>query len=225
MFSLKSMTKLEALTWPHNHSLEKNQVPRELALIAIFLACLLVQWYSYGGSWTWVTLLPILNGILKLLFAFVFVFLHMCTNNSFHLIIKILYIQFSSVFLPILETLLVQGFILNGDLQFSKFLKNTICIGLCKLKCTEKRFIPLTPLHFSLSLSPIKEFKGRPEAATWIVLYHTSFRNYKAISLQVPSLLSILLGGNWERWVANSVAPACNGRGGGHEQEISNAGR
>jgi hypothetical protein len=31
------------LYWPHNYSLEKNQVPRELALIAITLACLLVQ--------------------------------------------------------------------------------------------------------------------------------------------------------------------------------------
>jgi hypothetical protein len=29
--------------WPHNYSLEKNQVPREVALIAISLACLLVQ--------------------------------------------------------------------------------------------------------------------------------------------------------------------------------------
>jgi len=45
-------------------------------------------------------------------------------------------------------------------------------------------------------LSPIKEFKGRPEAATWNVLYYTSFRNYAAISLQVPSILSILLALN-----------------------------
>ncbi len=29
--------------WPHNYSLEKNQVPRELALIAISLACLEAQ--------------------------------------------------------------------------------------------------------------------------------------------------------------------------------------
>jgi hypothetical protein len=55
--------------WPHNYSLEKNQVPRELALIAISLACLLVQLYSYGGSWKWVTIPLILIGILKLLFA------------------------------------------------------------------------------------------------------------------------------------------------------------
>jgi hypothetical protein len=29
--------------WPHNYSLEKNQVPRELTLIAISLACLVAQ--------------------------------------------------------------------------------------------------------------------------------------------------------------------------------------
>jgi hypothetical protein len=52
---------------------------------------------------------------------------------------------------------------LKGDLQFSKFLKNTICIGLCKLKCTEKRFIPLTPLLFLPEFVPHTEFKGRPE--------------------------------------------------------------
>ncbi len=58
--------------WPHNYSLEKNQVPREGALTAISLACLLVQWYSYVGSWKWVTILHILIGIFKLLFAICF---------------------------------------------------------------------------------------------------------------------------------------------------------
>jgi hypothetical protein len=85
---------------------------------------------------------------------------------------------------------------LKGDLQFSKFLKNTICIGLCKLKCTEKRFIPFTPLHFLPEFVPHTEFKGRPEDAKWNVLNHTSFRNYAPFSLQVPSILSILLEAN-----------------------------
>ena len=84
---------------------------------------------------------------------------------------------------------------LKGGLQFSKFLKNTICIGLCKLKCTEKRFIPFPPLHFLPEFVPHTEFKGRPEDAKWNVLNHTSFRNYAPFSLQVPSILSILLGG------------------------------
>ena len=93
---------------------------------------------------------------------------------------------------------------LKGDLQFSKFLKNTICIGLCKLKCTEKRFIPFPPLHFLPEFVPHTEFKGRPEDTKWNVLYHTALRNYAAISLQVPSILSILLAsvssptGRWE---------------------------
>jgi hypothetical protein len=37
--------------------------PRELALIAIYLACLVAQLNSYGRSWKWVTILPILVGI------------------------------------------------------------------------------------------------------------------------------------------------------------------
>jgi hypothetical protein len=33
----------DVLYWPHNYFLEKNQVPRELTLIAISLACLVAQ--------------------------------------------------------------------------------------------------------------------------------------------------------------------------------------
>jgi hypothetical protein len=47
----------------------------------------------------------------------------------------------------------------------------------------------LDPPHFSL----VTTFKGRPEDAKWNVLNHTSFRNYAPFSLQVPSILSILL--------------------------------
>jgi hypothetical protein len=32
-------------------------------------------------------------------------------------------------------------------------------MGLCKLKCTEKRFIPLTPLHFFPQLVPMQNLK------------------------------------------------------------------
>jgi hypothetical protein len=68
-----------------------------------------------------------------------------------------------------------------------------MCIGLCKLKCTEKRFLPFTPLHFLPEFVPHTEFKGRPEESKWNVLNHTSFGNYAPFSLQVPSILSILL--------------------------------
>jgi hypothetical protein len=44
------------------------------------------------------------------------------------------------------------------------------------------------------SVVPHTEFKGSPESATWNVLYHTSLRIYASFSLQVPSILSILLG-------------------------------
>jgi hypothetical protein len=113
----------------------------------------------------------------------------MCTINCFHLIVNILYTQLSSVFYLSLELSWCSVSFLKGDLQFSKFLKNTICIGLC----TEKRFIPSPPPHFLPEFVPHTEFKGRPEDAKWNVLYHTALRNYAAISLQVPSILSILL--------------------------------
>ncbi len=128
--------------------------------------------------------------------VFVFVFLHMCSNNCLHLIVKILYITTLQCFYLSWELSWCRVSVLKGDLQFLKFLKNTISIGLCKLKCTEKRFMPFTPLHFLPQFVPHTEFKGRTEYATWNVLYHTSFRNYAAISLQVPSILSILLGIN-----------------------------
>jgi hypothetical protein len=105
-------------------------------------------------------------------------------------------LQISSVFYLSLELSWCRVSFLKGDLQLSKFLKNTICIGLCKLKCTEKRFISFTPLHFLPEFVPHAEFKGRPEDAKWNVLNHTSFRNYVPFSLQVPSILSILLGFN-----------------------------
>ncbi len=102
-------------------------------------------------------------GFLSYGLPFVFVFLHICTINYFHLIVNILYIictlQLSSVFYLSLELSWCRVSFLKGYLQFSKFLKNTICIGLCKLKCTEKRFIPFSPLHFSLSLSPKQNLK------------------------------------------------------------------
>jgi hypothetical protein len=41
-----------------------------------------------------------------------------------------------------------QGFIFEGGLQFSKLFKMTICKGMCTLKCTGKRLITFTPLHF-----------------------------------------------------------------------------
>ena len=53
--------------------------------------------------------------------------------------------QLSSVFFLSWELSWCRVSFLKGDLQFSKFSKNTICISLCKLKCTEKRFIPFTP--------------------------------------------------------------------------------
>jgi hypothetical protein len=46
------------------------------------------------------------------------------------------------------DTIWVQGFIFEEDLQVSKLFKMTICKGMCTLKCTEKRLITFTPLYF-----------------------------------------------------------------------------
>jgi hypothetical protein len=62
----------------------------------------------------------------------------------------------------------VQGFIFEGDLQFSKLFKMI--------------FVYHT------------EFKGSPAYDTPNGFYSTSFKNYPSFSLQVPSILSILLG-------------------------------
>ncbi len=74
-------------------------------------------------------------------------------------------------FLPILGTLLVQGFIFERGPTIFKMLKNTICIGVCTIKCAEKPFIPFTPLHFLPKFVPHTVFKGSPGYAFWNVLY------------------------------------------------------
>jgi hypothetical protein len=114
-------------------------------------------------------------------FPFISAFLHMCTNNCFHLIVKILYITtlYSSVFLPILGTLLVQGFIFEGDLQFSKFFKMTSCKGMCTLKWTEKRFIPFTPPPLAPLIYPPYRIERKPclchaECILWYIFQKLS---------------------------------------------------
>ncbi len=62
-----------------------------------------------------------------------------------------------------------------------------------QIKVHWKRFIPFSPLNFFPEFVFHTEFKGRPEDKKWNVLYYTALRNYAAISLQVPSILSILL--------------------------------
>jgi hypothetical protein len=89
---------------------------------------------------------------------------------------------------------MVQGLIFEGDLQFSKLFKMTICKDMCTLKCTGKRFIPFTPLHLHPLFVPHTGLKGSPAYATPNVFYSTSFKNHPSFSLQVPSILSIHLG-------------------------------
>ncbi len=96
----------------------------------------------------------------------------MCTNNCFHLIV-------SSVSYLSRELFWCRVSFLKGDQQFSKMFKNTICLGVCTLKCTEKRFIPFTPPP-SIPFSPLV----RPP---YRIFFQPSSPLY-------PSILSILLG-------------------------------
>ncbi len=142
----------------HNCSLEKNQVPRELALIAISLACLVAHWYSYDGSWKWVTILTILIGFVQLLFAICFCIPSYVNQQLLSLDCQT-FVHYNSLVFSYLswELSWCKVSFLNGDLQFSKLFKNTICIGVCTLKRNEKHFIPfLPPSIFSLSLSPLQ---------------------------------------------------------------------
>jgi hypothetical protein len=108
---------------PRNFSLEKNQVPRELTLISKSLACLVAQWNSYGGSWKWVTILPILVRLSSWGLPFVSLFLHMCTKNCIHLIVKSLDTQLSSVFYLSWELSWCRVSFRKVDLQFSNCIR------------------------------------------------------------------------------------------------------
>ncbi len=79
---------------PRRCLLEKNQVPRELTLIAISLTCLVAPWNSYGGRWKWVTILPILVRIVQLLFAICF-----CLKNDQSKVQKVTFFYLLNVLL------------------------------------------------------------------------------------------------------------------------------
>ncbi len=81
-----------------NISSEKSKMTRELALVELSLACLMVTWKFYDGSSKRITILSILVRSDKLLSTIFSVSLHMCTNNCICLIFKIWHLQFSSFF-------------------------------------------------------------------------------------------------------------------------------
>jgi hypothetical protein len=102
---------------PRNWSLEKNQVPREWALIAISLVCLVTPWNSYGGSWKWVTISAYPSYDCPAVvchFFWILSYVHQqqhsldCQNFAHH--------NSLVFFLPILGPFLVQGFIFSLNL-------------------------------------------------------------------------------------------------------------
>ncbi len=131
-----------------------------LALIAISLACLVAHWNSCGGSWKWVTILPILVRTVLLLFAICF-FIPSFVHQQLHSLDCQHFVHHNSLAFFYLSRDLSWCTVtfLKGDLQFTKLFQNTICTGVCKFKCTEKRFILLPPSIFSLNLSLIQNLK------------------------------------------------------------------
>jgi hypothetical protein len=77
---------------------------------------------------------------------------------------------------------------LKGDLQFSNLYR------FVHIKVPLKTFHPFYPPPFSPSVCSPYRIRRKTWITTWNVLYHTSLRHYAAFSLQVPSILSILLG-------------------------------
>jgi hypothetical protein len=67
-----------------------------------------------------------------------------------------------------------------------------------------KTFNHFYPPPFSPLVCPPYRTLRKPWISTWNVLYHTSFRNYASISLQVPSNISILFV---------PYIPCCPGKG------------
>ncbi len=96
--------------------------------------------------------------------CYLFLYLFICApTNAFTWLSTFCTLHLSSTFCLSQDTIWVQGFIIEGDLQFSKLFKMTICKGMCTLKCTEKCLITFTPLHFLPWFVPHTEFKGSPE--------------------------------------------------------------
>ncbi len=162
-------------------------MPRELALIAISLACLVAQWYSSGGSWKWVTILPILIGIVQLLFAICF-----CISSYVHQQLHSLdcqnFVHHSSlVFFTYLMNPYRAGFCFwrGPTINFQLF-KKAICKGACTLKCAEKRFIPF-------AICPPQNSRKALHMARGMYCTIHLLEIIQSVRLLFPSILSIPL--------------------------------
>jgi hypothetical protein len=94
------------------------------------------------------------------LVSYLFLYLFICApTTAFTCLSTFCTLHLSSTFYLSQDTSLVQGFIFEGDLQFSNLFKMTICKGMCTLKCTEKRVILFTPLHLLHKFVPIQNLK------------------------------------------------------------------
>ena len=99
--------------------------------------------------------------------CYLFLYLFICAPTiAFTWLSTFCTLHLSSTFCLSQDTIWVQGFIIEGDLQFSKLFKMTICKGMCTLKCTEKRVILFTPSILLHKFVPHTEFKGSSDMST-----------------------------------------------------------
>ncbi len=92
-------------------------------------------------------------------------------TTAFTWLSKVWISQLSSVFLPILGPLLVQGFILERGPKIFKLFKNTICKGVCTYSALKNLSSLLPPSIFFLYLSPIKNLKEALNMSTYAETY------------------------------------------------------
>ncbi len=133
-----------------------HQVPRELAISRAYLVA---QWYSYVWwklKMIYHTVYPCWDGPSVVCYLFLYLFISAPTT-AFTWLSTFCIIHLSSTFYLSQDTSLVQGFIFEGDLQFSKSFKMTICKGKSTLKCTEKSVILFTPLHLLHKFVPCRD--------------------------------------------------------------------
>ncbi len=133
--------------------------------------------------------MPILVGIVQLLFANCFYILSYVHQQLHSLYCQNFVHHNSLVFLPLLE----QGFIFEREPTIYKIVSENNLYRCEHIKVHLKTFHPFYPLLFLPLFVPHTEFKGSPDYVPWNVLYHTSLTNYASFSLQVPSILSIFL--------------------------------
>ncbi len=101
---------------PLTYSLEKSQVTGEIELMALPQACLVAHWINMVEAENELPYCLSVVGIVQLLFAICFCISSHVPTTAFTWLFKFCTWQLSSIFLPISQPLMVQGFIFDRGL-------------------------------------------------------------------------------------------------------------